>query len=271
MHAPDSLTIRYAGDIRTVLLGARTFLMQVAHPAVGAGVGEFSSFRQDPLRRLREVARSGNAFMFSGRKSAEREGQRLRHLHRNIQGTDSAGNRYHSLDPEVYGWVHTVFFDTAVTMHELLGTPLNRSEQERLFGEWRQGGELLGLRDQDMPANVDAYWAYYNGMIETTLEYNAVSHHILNAPVPPFGVLKRIPEGVWETVMTPIGQASRRLTVGALPPRYREKISAHEPWTAEDERWMRRFCAAVKTVVPRLPLRLRVTPAAYRAMQRAGD
>src|SRR5689334_7741234 len=106
MHAPDSLTVRYAGDIRTIMLGPRTFLMQVAHPAVGAGVNEFSSFREDPFRRLREVARSGDAFMFSGRKAAEREGERLRHMHRNIQGKDSAGKAYHSLDPEVYGWVH---------------------------------------------------------------------------------------------------------------------------------------------------------------------
>jgi uncharacterized protein (DUF2236 family) len=271
MHAPDSLTVRYAGDIRTIMLGPRTFLMQVAHPAVGAGVNEFSSFREDPLRRLREVARSGDAFMFSGCKAAEREGERLRHMHRNIQGKDSAGKPYHSLDPEVYGWVHTVFFDTAVTMHELFGTPLSRSDQARLFGEWRQGGELLGLRREDMPESVDAYWAYYNDMIETKLEYNAVTRHILHSPAPRLGAMERIPEGVWERLMTPVGTASRRVTLGALPPRYREKISSHEPWTAEDERWLQRFRAAVKTVVPRLPLRLRVTRSAYRAMQRSPD
>lgn len=269
MHAPDSLTIRYAGDIRTLMLTPRTFLMQVAHPAVGAGVNEFSSFREDPLRRLREVARSGDAFMFSGRKAAEREGQRLRQLHRKIQGKDSSGKPYHSLDPEVYGWVHTVFFDTAVTMHELLGTPLVRSDQERLFAEWRQGGELLGLRDQDMPADVDAYWAFYNEMIDTKLEYNAVTRHILNAPALRVGVLTRIPENVWGRMMAPFGKASRRLTLGSLPRRYREKIAQHEPWTPEDEAWLQRFRVAVKAVVPRLPLRLRVTRKAYRAMRGA--
>ena len=271
MHAPNSLTIRYAGDIRTLMLSGRTFLMQVAHPAVGAGVGEFSSFREDPLRRLREVARSGDAFMFSGRKAAEREGERLRHMHRNIQGKDSSGKHYHSLDPEVYGWVHIVFFDTVITMHELFGTPLDREDRERLFGEWRQGGELLGLRDQDMPRDVDAYWAFYNEMIETKLEYNALTRHILNAPALRVGPLQRIPDHVWKRLMAPIGKAARRLTLGSLPPRYREKIAEHEPWTPEDEQWMRRFQAAVKAVVPRLPLRLQVTSKAYRAMQRAPD
>ena len=271
MHAPDSLTIRYAGDIRSLMLSGRTFLMQVSHPAVGAGVNEFSTFREDPLRRLREVARSGDAFMFSGRKAAEREGQRLRAMHRNIQGRDSSGKPYHSLDPAVYGWVHTVFFDTAVTMHELFGTPLDRSDQERLLGDWRQGGALLGLRDQDMPADVDAYWAFYNLMIETKLEYNAVTRHILNAPVLRVGALRRIPDNVWERLMAPIGKASRRLTLGSLPQRYREKIADQEPWTPEDEQWLQRFRSAVKAVVPRLPLRLRVTRKAFRAMQRRAD
>ena len=53
MHAPDSLSIRFYGDVRGWLMSGRTFLMQVAHPAVGAGVWEHSTFRQDPWHRLR--------------------------------------------------------------------------------------------------------------------------------------------------------------------------------------------------------------------------
>jgi uncharacterized protein (DUF2236 family) len=266
LHAPDSLTIRYAGDFRMGLLSGRTFVMQVAHPAVGAGVDEFSEFRRDPLRRLREIARSGEAFMFSGREAAERESRRLRNMHRNIAGVDSRGQSYHALDPAVYGWVHTVFFDSAVAMHELFGTPLTRSEQERLFAEWRQGGKLLGLRDEDLPADVDAYWAYYSRMIETTLEYNAVTRHIMSGRLPRFGALKRLPPAVWAQLSAPLATRSRRLTLGTLPPAYRRKIAAHEPWSAEDERWFERLRSMVRTLAPRLPTRLRVSRAAYRAM-----
>ena len=102
-------------------------------------------------------------------------------------------------------------------------SPLTRSDHDRLFGEWRQGGRLLGLRDEDMPADVDAYWAYYNEMIETKLEYNAVTRHILNGPALRIGAMKRIPAGVWARLSTPVGIASRRVTLGSLPARYRRK------------------------------------------------
>jgi|SoiMethySBSTD1v2_1073268.scaffolds.fasta_scaffold01458_31 uncharacterized protein (DUF2236 family) len=269
LHASDSMTIRYAGDFRMTLLTGRTFAMQVSHPAVGAGVDQFSNFRRDPLRRLREINRSGNAFMFSGREAAERESQRLRNMHRNIAGVDSRGQRFHALDPAVYGWVHTVFFDSAVAMHDLFGTPLTRAEQERLFAEWRQGGMLLGLASEDMPADVDEYFAYYARMIETTLEYNAVTRDILSGAIPRFGPLKRLPRGAWGRISAPLAARSRRLTLGTLPPAYRRKIAAYERWTAEDERWLERFRSVVKALAPRLPTRLRVSRAAYRAMHRA--
>jgi uncharacterized protein (DUF2236 family) len=268
LHSPDSMTIRYAGDFRMALLSGRTFVMQVAHPAVGAGVNQFSEFRRDPLRRLREINRSGIAFMFSGREAAERESRRLRNMHRNIAGVDSSGRRYHALDPAVYGWVHTVFFDSAVSMHELFGTPLTRREQERLFAEWRQGGKLLGLRDEDMPASVDAYWAYYANMIETTLEYNPVTRDILSGAIPQLGALQRLPPAVWRKLSAPLTTRSRRLTLGTLPPAYRRKIAAQERWTHDDERWLERLRSLVRAVAPRLPARLRVSRAAYRAMHR---
>ena len=143
LHAPDSLSARDGMDIRNLLMAGRTFVMQVAHPAVGAGVWELSAFRQDPWGRLREIDRSGQNMMYRGEEGAIAEGKRLRFLHRNIQGEDSRGRRYHSLDPEVYGWVHMVFIDSTVTMHAQYGTPLTRREQERLFVEWRQGGRCL--------------------------------------------------------------------------------------------------------------------------------
>lgn len=266
MHAPDSLTIRSSGDIRSYLMAGRTFLMQVAHPAVGAGVWEFSNFRNDPWHRLRELDRSGNNFVFSGKAASREEGLRLRRLHKDIQGVDTRGRKYHSLDPLVYGWVHTVFLDSIVTMHKLYGTPLTRAEEEQLFIEWRQGGRMFGLKDRDMPESLDAYWAYYNGMIENELEYTEVVRFMLANGTPPRPpALKKMPEAVWKQVWKPLGTLSRTLTIAALPPAYRAKISAEVPWTAADERRQERFRSVVRAVVPRLPERLRVTAPARAA------
>jgi uncharacterized protein (DUF2236 family) len=267
LHAHDSLTLRAASDIRMALMSGRMFAMQVAHPAVGAGVGELSRFREDPWGRLREIDRSGHAFLFSGRAASLREGERLRRLHRHIRGVDHRGRAYHSLDPDVYGWVNAVFLDTTLTMHELYVGPLSTSDEERLFREWREGGRILGLRDADLPRTLADYRAWYADAIETTLEHNDVVDHILRSPTPPAPPwAARWPSELWASTWKPIARASRFLTLGALPRAYREKIAAWHPWTDEDERSMRRWSSCVRALVPRLPDAVRYSPPGRRAM-----
>lgn len=265
VHAPDSLTLNIGGDIRSTLMAGRTFVMQVAHPQVGAGVGQLSNFRNDPWHRLREINKSGERFAFSGREAGIAEGKRLRELHRNIKGVDSNGNAFHSLHPSVYGWVHTIFLDTMVTQCRLYGTPLNRHEEEQLFEEWRESGRLFGLRDQDMPVSLDQYWRFYNEMIADTLEYNDVIASILGMAAPAPDALAWLPDWIWSGLWSPVQKLNYKLTLAALPPAFRAKIAAQHPWSEQDEKSMRRFQKRVRMIVPRLPERLRYTAAAYRA------
>src|SRR5690606_37070128 len=84
MHHRDSLYLKLGSDLRNALcMGGAMFVMQVAHPKVGAGVGQFSNFREDPWHRLREIAKSGENYIFKGKQSGLEEGRRLRELHRN--------------------------------------------------------------------------------------------------------------------------------------------------------------------------------------------
>lgn len=265
IHAPDSLTLRLGGDIRNSLLAGRTFLMQVAHPQVGAGVHQLSNFREDPWHRLREINKSGERFVMSGRRAGVREGRRLREIHRHIKGVDGNGNRFHSLHPQVYGWVHTVFLDTNLTLCRLLDKPLTRTQEERLFEEWREMGYLFGLRDKDLPATLDEYRAYFDHMIETTLEYNKVVDTILNMTPPAPETLGRLPKPLWSLLTGPAGRLHRLLTLSTLPPAYAEKIRQHATLTAKEEKQARRMHGIIRAAVPRLPERLRYTRAAWRA------
>ncbi len=264
MHGPDSLTIRLAGDLRMALLGGRTFVMQVAHPAVGAGVNEFSAFRSDPWTRIEQITQSGIRYLYRGEAAGFEEGRRLRRIHQSIQGVDTRGRPYHSLDPDVYGWVHTIFFDSIVTGHALFGEALSRAQQERLFEEWRQGGRVFGLRDEDMPASVDEYWRFYADAIEHTLEYNPVMDWILRGeqvPKPPN--LAWLPDALWARLWKPYGKLQRKLILGTLPPAFRAKIAPHQPWTEKDQRRFDRFARFVRRAVPRLPERWRMDPEAW--------
>ena len=83
------------------MLSVRALLMQVAHPMVGAGVGEHSVYKTDPWGRL---YRSLNSLMTQiyGSERAVAEGPRLQELHRGIKGVDAQGRRYSALNPEAY-------------------------------------------------------------------------------------------------------------------------------------------------------------------------
>ena len=134
MHHPDSLYLKLGTDLRNGLfMGGAMFVLQVAHPKVGAGVGEFSKFREDPWHRLREITKSGENYILKGKQAGLEEGRRLRELHRNIKGFDKEGNPYHSLNPKVYGWVHTIFLILMIRMCEKYAEPLTRRQQQELF------------------------------------------------------------------------------------------------------------------------------------------
>src|SRR3546814_2871648 len=49
---PESLLWQYAGDSRIAFMGATIGILQLMHPAVGAGVMEHSNFFDDPMDRV---------------------------------------------------------------------------------------------------------------------------------------------------------------------------------------------------------------------------
>ena len=269
MHHPDSLYLRYGADLRNGLfLGGRMFVMQVAHPIVGKGVGDLSNFRSDPWHRLKEIAKSGEAYIFKGKEAALEEGKRLRDLHRNIKGIDKNGNPYHSLNPKVYAWVHIIFLDSMISMHKLYGTPLSRQEQQVLFLQWQEGGRVFGLRDQDMPRDIDDYYTYFNTMIEEELEYNEVMDYMLNLDkVPPPKPSSKIPDFIWKPLWRRLGKFYRDLALFSLPENYRRKIAAYQPWTAEDQQRMEKWARRVKFFHRHTPERFWYDPKGYRIIK----
>ena len=71
-----------------LLLGAgpRALLLQLAHPAVAAGVDEHSDFRADPWARLQATLRSYLTIVYGTTTAARAEIRRLNELHRTISG-----------------------------------------------------------------------------------------------------------------------------------------------------------------------------------------
>src|SRR6188472_244859 len=92
---PDSLLWRYAGDQRISFVGPTIGILQLMHPAIGAGVLEHSNFFGDPWGRIfRSLPRILGAVYD---EDAGATGRIVRDFHRDIKGVDDAGRRYHAL------------------------------------------------------------------------------------------------------------------------------------------------------------------------------
>ncbi len=120
-----------------------------------------------------------------------------------------------------------------------------------------------------MPGSVEEFWTYFDTVVREELERTVVVEELLDPrrPVPPpdgAGAALRL---LWPVLRPTLLRLQVFATRGLLPPVARERLDV--PWTPRDERRLRLLGRVVRTVVPRLPERVRYLPAAYAARRAA--
>ncbi len=161
MYGPDSEA--WALNREAMLLlgaGPRALLLQIAHPAVAAGVDEHSDFRADPWRRLAATLKSYLTIVYGTGPAARAEIRRLNAMHRGIVGTG-----YSARDPDLSLWVHATLVDSTLVVNERWIEPLTPERRERAYQETRQIGRAFGVPDALLPKDFEAFEAYVAGML----------------------------------------------------------------------------------------------------------
>lgn len=263
--APGDVLWDITGDVRLLFSLPAAMVLQVAHPAVGAGVDDHSVFRTDPWGRARRSLESLQLWVYGGERAIE-EGRRLRRLHRAVSGTDAHGRPYRALTPEYYAWVHATAYPVFLRAARYLSRPL---DERRLYDELLQLGDILGIDRRDMPKTPEAYWTYFDAMVRDELELTAVAAELLDPrrPIPPPDGAGALLRRLWPLLRPPLARLHVFVTTGLLPPAVRDRLGL--AWSARDERGLRRLGAVVRLVVPLLPERLRYLPLAREARRRA--
>lgn len=267
---PDSYTWHDFGSWRFNLMLPQAFVLQVSHPIIDAGVGEHSVYKTDPWGRARRSTQLLWPIVYARPEKAIDMGVKLYDLHRSIKGVDKQGNTYFALNPEAYSWVHITGYDATIRMHELMGRSPTAEQRAAMFKEWRQLGMLMGIRDQDLPANESEYWEYFHGMIKDKLEMTDVAKdllapsHYLEIPKPPVDWL---PEFAWKMIRAVLGRFMRFILKATLPDQYREKFAI--PWTRNDQRLFKAWCRFYRVMHALTPKTLRLIPLARKAFKDA--
>ncbi|MDQ8036120.1 MAG: oxygenase MpaB family protein [Pedobacter sp.] len=268
---PDSLMWRYFGDARHLLFLGGGSVVQVAHPVVGKGVADHSVFKTDPYGRLRRSIDLLWPVVYNTPAGVLEYGRKLREQHRAIKGTGYDGKAYFALNPEPYLWVHISAYVLFVALGEFIeGRPLSEAEKEQLYREWLQLGRQMGVRDQDMPADIPAYKAYVDMMVAERTEHNETLDYVMNRayfverPLPPGS---KIPQALWVQLRKPMGHISWICGRAGMPESFREKFGLE--LTRSEKLQFKFFSQLLRLLWPLVPENKRWFYPAWQAIREA--
>jgi uncharacterized protein (DUF2236 family) len=144
----DSLSWRVLKNpIALFIGGTAAVILELAEPAVRAGVWEHSSFRKDPLNRLKRTGLAAMISVYGARSVAEPMIARVVQMHASVQGTTTAGIRYSANDPRLLTWVHaTAAFGFAEAYNQYV-QPLSTPNLNDYYREGAPVSRLYGAID----------------------------------------------------------------------------------------------------------------------------
>lgn len=244
-----------------MIAGPRALLMQAAHPLAVEGLLAHTTELDDPYTRLRRTAEVMTAIGFESREKADRMTRRVRAMHRRARGelqVDAgpypAGTPYAADDPALLMWVLFTLVDSGLVVYERFVATLDRDEKERYWADFRVVGNLFGLEDAEMPADLDALDRYREGMYASGDLFvsdwarTQARSIVLDPPVP--------------IRLRPVVEAVNFVTVALLPAQIREQYGFSPlPPVPVRKLAVNAYAEYVKrAVLPLVPGRLRRLP-----------
>lgn|SRR5436309_9668818 len=163
LAGPDSVSWRvFKNPVSLFIGGVAAVILELAEPSVRTGVWEHSSFRTDPVRRLRRTGLAAMVTVYGARSTAEAMIAGIVRLHDRVTGETPAGEAYRANDVGLLSWVQaTAGFGFAEAYRSYV-RPLGRDERDRLYREGGPAARLYGALDA--PTSEAALDALFHAM-----------------------------------------------------------------------------------------------------------
>ncbi|HEX3398135.1 MAG TPA: oxygenase MpaB family protein [Steroidobacteraceae bacterium] len=127
--------------------GTAAVILELSEPAVRAGVWEHSSFRKDPMGRLKRTGLAAMISVYGARSVAEPMIARVVQMHASVQGTTAGGVRYSANDPQLLSWVHATAAFGFAEAYSRYVDPLSAQYFNDFYGEGAPISRLYGAID----------------------------------------------------------------------------------------------------------------------------
>jgi uncharacterized protein (DUF2236 family) len=247
LFGPGSLSWQVHGELTVLFGGARSLLMQSAHPLVIAGARETGFYRRSPWKRLNRTLLLTYTITFGTTAEAKAAAGHINEVHRRVHGVDPVtGQVYDGLDPDLLLWVHATLVQSALLYEKHTVGQLTPAGRQRFHEEQMRVAELLELPSEKIPPTVDELNQYVNDMVAgDTLQ-------VTDAALEVARLFREVPaEAEWKPVL----RAVAWWAFGSLPPKLREAYGIR--WSPARERALRASLHALRLMRPAIPLRYR--------------
>jgi uncharacterized protein (DUF2236 family) len=243
----DSISWKVNREVIVIAGWGRAILLQLAHPAVAAGVHHHSAFRGSLLSSIRRLQSTVGAMLsltFGDTEQMIATAAGINAIHDRVRGRvcERAGETYSAHDPDLQRWVHATLLDSIPLAYELLVGPLTPRERDGYCSEAAIMEPLLGMPAGWLPRDSAQLGTYMRDMLAgETIVVTDTSRALARGVLFP---------AQWYLAW-PAFRALQLITIGTLPASIRQAYGFE--WRPRDARALARWTALLRTSRRLLP------------------
>lgn len=234
------LVYRYLGDRRFAYTLPRALSLQILDPGDAASLvqhvhGGLWAHKSRAVGEMVYIAYSNRDLTAV-----------MRTAHSHVKGTDSNGERYHSLNPELFFFQHATYVDTLFTSLDVFHGGIGPDEKDQLYRECCRWYAKYDISDRAQPATYAEFVEYFDDYCRTHLQMTPDAARLREETLhPPTWYPHSVPHAAIRAMLHP--RAAELLDVDV---------------TAADRAALRAYAASTN-------LRMAITPRKFRLMSSA--
>jgi len=241
LATPDSVSWRvFKNPVSLFIGGVTAVLLELAEPRVRSGVWDHTSFRTDPLPRMKRTGLAAMITVYGPRSRAEAMIAGVGRMHARVEGMTPGGTAYRADDPELLDWVQaTASYGFMEAYHAFVRT-LSDEERNRFYAEAAPAAALYGA--VGAPRSLAEQEAQFEAM-RPKLERSDIVFEFLD-------IMKRTK--ILPAPLRPLQGMLIRAAVEILPPWSRETLGLDGRWGLRG--WERALIRAAGAAADRVPV-----------------
>jgi len=220
--------------------GVTAVLLELAEPRVRSGVWDHTTFRLDPIPRMKRTGLAAMVTVYGPHSTAEKMIAGIRRMHERVRGTTPAGEAYHANDPVLLDWVQATASFGFLEAYSNFVHPISNADKDALYAEAEPAARLYGA--VGAPSSVAELNALFDTM-RPKLERSEIVFEFLE-------IMRRAPVMPWP--LRPFQRMLVRAGVEITPDWMRDILGLGSAWGLRP--WERAIVSLVGRMSDRIVL-----------------